>query len=237
MRAAPADLALPALGSALVGFARVDPAVALRRQFLFPERRARLEIIHQKLARLNRLAAVRRSDRDEHDLISRPQQSAAMNPQRIVNLPARLCLGDDFLDRALSHAGIMLERELADLGGIVDVPHHADEAGNRADFCIALAQPGDLQSGVEIFLLHTHRHIQPPVTGGKIATSSPSEIAASNVVIDRLTATCRFFAASASAQTPPRRRSQSRISPTLRTSTGAATVSRLMPRRSLRPAK
>src|SRR5262249_23371839 len=47
---------LPALGGLVVGGARLDPARALRGLFFLPERRARLEIVHDELARCERLA-------------------------------------------------------------------------------------------------------------------------------------------------------------------------------------
>src|SRR5690606_18216775 len=46
----------PALQRGVVGDARVHPALAFGRAFLLPERRLRLEVVHQELAGLEALA-------------------------------------------------------------------------------------------------------------------------------------------------------------------------------------
>src|SRR6476659_2427121 len=52
---------LPAFGGGVIDLPRLDPVRAARTLFLFPERRARLEIVHQKFrGRESRLAMRRR---------------------------------------------------------------------------------------------------------------------------------------------------------------------------------
>ena len=75
-----ARLDAPARQRRVVGHARVDPARALGRGFLLPERRLRLQVVHQELAGLEGLAAVRRSHRHEHDLLA--QRAAARRGAR-----------------------------------------------------------------------------------------------------------------------------------------------------------
>src|SRR2546422_1025130 len=67
---------------------RLDPARAFRRVLLFPERGARLEVIHDELARGEGIAAVSASHRDEHDLVVRLEIAVAMDHRAVDHLPA-----------------------------------------------------------------------------------------------------------------------------------------------------
>ena len=57
-------------------------------RFLLPERRLRLQVVHQELAGLEALAAVRRGDRHHHDLVLRLQQADAVDHARAEDVEA-----------------------------------------------------------------------------------------------------------------------------------------------------
>src|SRR5437763_9778458 len=61
--------AFPARGRLVVAGSRIDPSCALRRLFLFPERRFGFQIIDDEAAGVERLAAMRARHGDEHDLV------------------------------------------------------------------------------------------------------------------------------------------------------------------------
>jgi hemoglobin len=83
-----ARLDSPARERRVVGAARIDPALAVRRRFLLPERRLGLQVIHHEFARRERIAAMRRDGRDHHDLVER-QQPADPVHDRDVDLGQR----------------------------------------------------------------------------------------------------------------------------------------------------
>ena len=159
----------------VVAHARVDPARAFGRLLLFPERRARLEIVHDEAAGIEGVAAMGARHRDQHDLVGRPHVADAMDHQRIDDIEALARLVDDRLQRLFRHAGIVLEGHRGDGVVLVHVAHGADERRNRTHARIARAQRRDLLAGVEVVAGDPDRHRgQPPVTGGRRAISSPS---------------------------------------------------------------
>ena len=113
--------------------ARIDPARALGGGLLLPERRLRLQVVHQELAGLERVAAVRRGDHHQHDLVARLQRADAMDHAHAADVEAPARLVDHRLDRALGHAGVVLELHRRHAGAVVAVAHRADEAGHGAD--------------------------------------------------------------------------------------------------------
>src|SRR5688500_7340250 len=167
--------AFPAQRRVVVARASLDPALALRRRLLLPERRLRLEVVHHEAARVERSAAVRAGNADEDDGIGWRELADAMDHADLVDVEPRLRLVDDRGQRLLGHSGVVLERQRADRRVVVDVANRADEHRDRADAPVALAEPGDLDTRVERLLLDAHHGAgQPPVTGGNSATSSPS---------------------------------------------------------------
>src|SRR5690349_21598706 len=73
---------IPALGRRVIRPARLDPARALPGLLLFPERGAGLQIVHQELAGLERLAAMRAGHHHQDDLVRRHEAADAMHDQR-----------------------------------------------------------------------------------------------------------------------------------------------------------
>src|SRR5512139_1854949 len=101
----------PPRGRVVVARARLDPPRAVGRRFLLPERSARLEIIHDELARREGLAPMRARHADEHDLVGGRERPDAMDDERVENVPARLRLVDDRGERLFRHPRIVLQRE------------------------------------------------------------------------------------------------------------------------------
>src|SRR5262245_6318966 len=176
---------------------------------------------------------MRTDDDDQHDLIERPQLANPMDDGDVDDVPAALGLVDDCGERLFRHAGIVFERHLHDGVVVVEIAHNADEARHRADFGVTGAQAGNLGTDIEVFGLHAHRHGQPPVTGGKNATSSPSRIDVVACASSWFTATrTPFSRPSADAHVPPLPMRCARNAATVVTSSGSAISSVAVPRSS-----
>src|SRR4051812_18127781 len=180
-----------------------DPFFAVRSLLQLPKGCLGLEPIDQEFAGLERCLAVRRSDRDQDDAVAGLQAAVAVDDQCSLERPAALRLGLDLLERLLGHSGIMLEREGIDLVAVialahVQLAHQADEHRQATDALVARSQPVELGPGVEVGLLHAHGHDQPPVKGGKKATSRAPASLASKVAV-RLSTAAPKAAPSASA--------------------------------------
>src|SRR5687767_5823313 len=169
----------PLLRGLVVTGPRFHPARSVRRHFLLPERRTRLQIIHHEPARVERIAAVCAGDADEHDRLGRRELADAMDDADVVDVEALLRLADDVLERLLGHARIVLERQRRNGGIVVHVAHRTDERRDRANTPVMSSKPRDLLADVERFALHAD-HGHPPVTGGNSATSSPSRTRSSS---------------------------------------------------------
>src|SRR6185295_6914708 len=155
---------IPAPRRVVVRALRLDPIRSFVAVLLLPERRARLEVVHDEFAGRERIAAVRARHRDEHDLIARLQLAVAMDHARVAYLPARFRFLHDLRDLALGHPGVVLE-------GHGDLAHQADEARDGAYLPVS-GQVSDFETGIKVLALD--RDLHPPVTGGKNATSSPA---------------------------------------------------------------
>ncbi len=137
-----------------------------------------------------------RADRHQHDLVQWLQQADPVHHARAQDVEAREGLLHHGLDRLLGHAGVMLELHRRDRRALVAVAHGADEAANRTDGRHALAQGRDFCAQVEVLVADADagaalaaggwfsgRHAQPPVTGGKKASSAPGRKAASSLTM------------------------------------------------------
>src|SRR5262249_7034356 len=129
------------------------------------------------------------------------------------------------------HARIVLQRERIDGVTVqalahMHLAHQAHEHGEPADPLVALGQALELGADIEVLLLDPHRHGQPPVNGGKNATSRAPPIGTSKVAVRWSTAAPNAApSASASAWPALRLRSQVTRSPTVFTSAGGETSS------------
>src|SRR4030095_16657901 len=140
----------PTLGRDIVrrpGFYPTRPRAAL---FFLPERRARLEIVHDELAGCERIAAVRARHDYEDDLVGGLEKAHPVYDERVVNAPAAFGLPHYLLDGPLRHSRIVLEAHFCHRISFIDVAHDADEARHRADLGVPAAQRGDLGAHVEI---------------------------------------------------------------------------------------
>src|SRR2546423_14470739 len=99
----------PARGGLVIAPPRFHPAFAFGRVLFFPERRARLEIVHDELAGRESFAAVRTGDDDQHDLIGGLELADAMDHQYVVQIPARRRFVANLRERFFRHAWIVLE--------------------------------------------------------------------------------------------------------------------------------
>ncbi len=121
-------------------------------------------------------------DDDQHDVVAGGDRAMAVDHGDGGQRPARGRLLGNADDLALRHAGIVLQfqrRQAAVLR-----PAYAGEADDGADLLARLLDPLDLGVDVEAVRLHADRHLnghgaQPPVMGGKIATSSAPSIGTS----------------------------------------------------------
>src|SRR5262245_15977821 len=101
-------LVAPARGRGVVARFGLDPARAGRSVLALPERRARLEIVHEKARRLERgLAMLRRRD-DENDIVAGLERAVTVHDEARLKREARARLGLDACELRLGHAGIML---------------------------------------------------------------------------------------------------------------------------------
>ena len=110
---------------------------------------------------------MRAGDNHQHDLVGGFQRADTMDHQCIEHFPAATRLIDDFGDRLFGHAGIMLQRHGGDAGAFVDIAHHADKAGNGADFRIAATHRCQFGTDIKILLVDAHAH--------RISLRSPAE--------------------------------------------------------------
>src|SRR5262249_25888476 len=95
----------PPLLGCRIAFAGVDPlARAAGALFFFPERCAGLEVVHQKLGRLEGRLAVARGGNDENDVVTGRQLADAMNDETCQQRPPPVGFRLHALKLALGHA-------------------------------------------------------------------------------------------------------------------------------------
>jgi hypothetical protein len=114
--------------------------------------------------------------------------AVAVHDQGCLERPAPVGLGLDVLERLLGHARVVLQRQRIDAVAMqpfahVHLAHQPDEHGEPADALVAAGQPVELGADVEVAFLDAHGHGQPPVKGGKKATSRAPSIGTSNVAV------------------------------------------------------
>ena len=125
-----------------------DPSDAM---LLFPERGARLQIVHQEIRRLESGAAVLRRRDHKHDVFARPDLAVAVDCGEAGQRPAPDCLRGYPHDLGFRHAWIVLELQRGQRAFLV--PADARKGHHRADVA-GLAHPIDLGRDVEIGCLY-----------------------------------------------------------------------------------
>src|SRR5258708_37350976 len=154
MGAGPAHSRPPALGRLVVRGSRLHPARPLRAVLLLPERRPRLEVVHDELAGGEGVAAVGARHGHQHDPVPRLELAVAVDDRAVHNLPAGSRLRDDFLQRLLRHAGIVLE-------GHAHIAHLPDEAGYGTYPGLAFSYRIDFDGEIEILALNRDFQFSP----------------------------------------------------------------------------
>ncbi len=132
---------------------------------------------------------MRRCGNHEHDTVAGVERAVTVNNQYVLEVPAltRFCFQPGEL--LFCHAGIVLQGHGADFLVTGIVADQSDKTGEPAYLGITCRHLADLCADIEVFCLYADHGDQPPVMGGKTATSSPSVISASSCAISWLTAT------------------------------------------------
>ena len=112
-----------------------------------------------------------------------------MNDERIVDVPALLCVVDDLRQRFIGHSRVVLKRQRAHLRGVVEIAHQAGKGRDGADARVPARNAASSdETSKSCSWIRTAMECQPPVTGGNRATSSSLPIcvvAVRQVVIHR----------------------------------------------------
>ncbi len=104
-----------------------------------------------------------------HDRLANGKPAMAMDHQRVAQRPAGKGLFGDGADRTLRHARIMLDQQC--LEAAVEIAHEAGKGNDCPRTARARGEIRHLGAQVERIGLDADPHPQPPVIGGKKATS------------------------------------------------------------------
>src|SRR5690606_6234069 len=186
----------------MITFTPLDPAWAVGCRLLLPERRPRLQIVHDEAAGIERGLAMGTGGADEDDGFTRFQRADPVQNLQLEQWPALYGFVGNFPERLFGHARRVLQKHPGHVPTIVEVAHVADEPGHRTDAQVGRMQRIEFGAGIEWRLLDANAHAQPPVTVGKKATSSPSAIGSSRPQSSWFRAHMRFCSASTSHALP-----------------------------------
>ena len=185
----------PTASALPVTVGRRDPSVAAVATFLLPDDGVRFQVVHEEFARRERVRTVARRNQDEYDLVAGSEISHPVDHGDGEQPPAVRRLGANALDAGLRHARVVLEVQAAHRILVRPVAHQSAECGHRSGATgAAFAAGRPLSREVEVLALDAHGGLhpfahQPPVTGGRKATSSPLASDASPRTMRWLTAT------------------------------------------------
>ena len=166
----------PASRGRVVRFARLDPAGRSRRRIPpLPERRLGLQPVDQERGglqrRLARCAAAASTSTMLSPGCSRPTRWMTVQPSRGQRRSASSAMRRD---RALGHARIVLQRHRGDaVAGVGRAPCRRSSRCRRYRCGRRSARRIRRRQSKSASCTRMRRHAQPPVTGGKNATSSP----------------------------------------------------------------
>src|SRR5262245_5555670 len=222
---------LPAAGGPLVAPARFDPGgPTLGIDLFFPERCARLEVVHQELRGAEGSLAMLRGGDDQHDVVAGLEGTHAMQDKTCLMRPTRVVLRILPLQYNFGHAGVVLERHAGDGLALVVSAHASRKADDGTDVGAPGRQPCDLGSDLEVGGLYAYAQAQPPVTGGKKAISeAPAMLAPRRTCVRSMAARITSARRKASAYSGPRAFSQSISSATVVTPAGRSICSSALP--------
>jgi len=128
-------LAAPPPHRRLVLFSCPDPIAdaAVGAVLSLPERRVRLQIVHEKLRRGESLSAVLARGGDEDDGLAGTDQAIAVDDEHALERPSPARLVDDPLDLRFRHAGIMFDFERREGAPFITAkPCEGDNSANVA---------------------------------------------------------------------------------------------------------
>src|SRR5579862_7517273 len=103
--------AIPSSRGGFIAPFRLDPFRCRAAFLLFPEWRARFQIVDEKFRRLEGCRAVSTRDGDQNDVLAWNKPSGAMNDGDAEKRPSAFGLVSMTRNLALRHAGIVFERE------------------------------------------------------------------------------------------------------------------------------
>ena len=126
---------------------------------------------------------MRASSGDEDDGLARFQRADAVQHFQLEQRPALFGFHGDLGQGLFGHAGVMLQEHPRHVVAVIEVADIADKTHHRADADIGSVHRVDFDAGVKRRGLYTDGHAQPPVTGGKKATSSPASSGSSTLHI------------------------------------------------------
>src|SRR5690606_28509352 len=109
---------------------------------LLPERRLRLEVVHDEGVGLVGVAAMCAGGLHHHDVFAHIDAPYPMDDLRLLQIPALAGLADDAFDLRLGDAWEVLQEQVAEVRGAGVVAHLADKTNLRAATVTQLARRG-----------------------------------------------------------------------------------------------
>src|SRR5215472_9489410 len=143
----------PTRDGGLIGLLGGDPAARAGLLDLLPERRARLEIVHQEFRRRESVVPMRGGGYYQHDVLAGRDAAEAMDDAHAKERPAALRSLDLARDLGLRHGGIVLEGERRDGGAVLLAAADASEGDDGADVGAPARERGHFGGGIEALLL------------------------------------------------------------------------------------
>lgn len=145
---------------------------------MLPDRHARLDLVDHEATRSESRVAVRGCDANEHGDVTDGQQADAMLGNNATYRKPCQRFNDDRFTLARSQFRIGLVAQRGDGTTPVVIAHHAIEPDHGAAMCIFEQSPQ--RYDIDATLIEPEErgvdgcHVQPPDTGGRNTTSSPS---------------------------------------------------------------
>ena len=133
--------------------AGLDPAFAVRPRLLFPEGRARLQLVHEKIRRLEGGPSVFGGHRDEDDRLADLHPPPAMRDQHVLDDEPQPGLGLELGHHLAGVAGIGVDLQLGHRRPVGGAPRQSGEGHDRARLRPARAECVQQCAGIDGFIL------------------------------------------------------------------------------------